>query len=94
VFSKEVLGSVVSEIYEISRGKDVFEQHGQATVVAVYLFTSQAAMKDKSEWIAMLMKGPNDNEPKITFNEFKLNALQDLLDDHKSKWSLIDSQLY
>jgi hypothetical protein len=85
VYTEDVLRNTVLEIYNLNKSKDVFDTHDSATVVGVYLFTSKEAMKDKSDWIAMLINGPDNKHPKITFNNFKLTALNDLKDNIKSK---------
>jgi len=85
IYSKDVLTSTILDIYDLNKDKDVFENYDAPSVIGVYLFTSKEAMKDKAEWIAMLSKGPNDLEPKISFNEFKLTALNTANDNVKSK---------
>ncbi len=85
VYTKEALTNTVMEIYNLNRNKDVFENHDSPTVVGVYLFTSKEAIKDKADWIAMLSKSPNDTEPIVSFNQFKLTALANLSDNIKSE---------
>ena len=50
-------------------------------------------MKDKADWIAMLVKSPNDAEPRINFNNFKLTALANLKDNIKSKDEIVLEKL-
>jgi hypothetical protein len=85
IYTKVALENTVKEIFEVNRDKDVFKNHKSATVLGVSLFTSKEAIKDKSEWIAMLTKGPDDAEPRILFNDFKISALNDLNDNIKSE---------
>ncbi|CAH0185976.1 MULTISPECIES: hypothetical protein [unclassified Pedobacter] len=85
IYTKEALEDAVLEIYNLNSIKDVFETHDKATVLAVYLFTSKEAFKDKSNWIAMLIKGPNENKPRITYNDFKITALNNSADNVKTK---------
>lgn len=85
IYTKEALEDAVLEIYNLNSNKDVFETHDKATVLAVYLFTSKDAFEDKSNWIAMLIKGPNEKEPRITYNDFKITALSNSADNVKTK---------
>ncbi|WP_316848938.1 hypothetical protein [Pedobacter agri] len=85
LYSEVALKTAVMDIYDRCKNKDVFENHEAATVIAVYLYTSKGAIKDKSDWIAMLMKSPNSAEPYISFNQFKISALSKLQDKFKSK---------
>lgn len=85
IYTEEALRNTILEIYDLNKGKNVFDDHDSPTVIAVYLFTSKEAMKDKSEWIAMLIKGPNDIEPNVSFNSFKVTALKNLAANVKSK---------
>jgi hypothetical protein len=48
----------------------VFEYHNVAMVLGVYMFTFKDAYEDKSDWIAMLIKVPGSEEPRISFNNF------------------------
>jgi len=73
------------DIYNRNREKNVFINHDRATVMGVYLFTSKEAYKDKADWIAMLIKGPMDAEPMVSYNRFKITALNNLADNVKSK---------
>jgi hypothetical protein len=85
VYTEDALRNTILEIYNLTKGKAVFDTHDSATVIGVYLFTSKEAMKDKSDWIAMLMKGPDDPELNVSFNRFKVTALNDLKDNVKSQ---------
>jgi len=85
IYSEDALRSVVMDIYDRAKDKNVFESHDVATVIAVYLFTFKKAIQDKSDWIAMLMKSPNSADPYISFNQFKISALSKLRDKIKSK---------
>lgn len=85
VYTEDALRDVLMKIYNLNKNKNVFENHDSATVIAVYLFTSRDAMKDKADWIAMLVKGPNEAEPRISFNDFKITSLNGINDNVKSQ---------
>lgn len=85
IYTKGALKDVVMNVYHLNRDKQVFESHAIATVLAVYLFTSRDAYKDKSNWIAMLIKRPGVQEPGISFNDFKITALNNITDTLKNK---------
>ncbi|WP_316756171.1 hypothetical protein [Pedobacter aquatilis] len=85
IYTKQALKDALMQIYNNNHDKDVFENHDKATVLAVYLFTSKEAFKDKSNWIAMLIKSPNDPEPNIGYNNFKVTALNNSSDTVKSQ---------
>jgi hypothetical protein len=84
IYTKDALEKIVIKIYDLSRDKNIFKHHDAPTVIGVYLYTSQNAFKDKAEWIAMLTKGPNDSEPRVSFNDFKITALHGQSDSSKS----------
>jgi hypothetical protein len=85
VYTEEALKNTVMDIYNRNKDKDVFSNHDRATVMGAYLFTSREAYKDKADWIAMLIKGPMDSEPTVSYNSFKITALNNVGDDVKSK---------
>jgi len=86
VFSKDALSDVLLEVYNKNRKAKVFENFVEPTVIAVYVFTSiEQAKNEKGAWISMLVKVPNDENPKLTFNELKLKSLAGLNDKVKSK---------
>lgn len=85
IYTQQALKDVLIQIYNNNQDKDVFESHDKATVLAVYLFTSKSAFDDKSNWIAMLIKSPNDPEPNISYNNFKVTALNNSSDTVKSQ---------
>lgn len=85
VYTEEALRDALMDIYSRNRNKDVFESHDRATVVGAYLFTSRKTYEDKSNWIAMLIKGPNDSEPYVSYNSFKVMALSGQNDQVKGK---------
>lgn len=93
IFTEEALTNVVIGIYNLNKDKNVFKAHDKATVVGVYLFTSKEAIKDKGDWIAMLVKSPSDTEPRVSFNNFKLTALANLKDNIKSKDEIVLEKL-
>ncbi|ACU63085.1 hypothetical protein [Chitinophaga pinensis] len=84
IYTKVALEKIVLEIYNLNRDKNIFKQHDAPTVIGVYLYTSQNAFKDRAEWIAMLTKGPYDSEPRISFNDFKITALNGQNDSSKT----------
>lgn len=84
IYSENKLKEVLENIYATAKTKDVFENFNAPTVVAIYLYTSKEAAEEKSDWIAMLAKGPKDEKPRLSFNSFKINALQGLTDNTKS----------
>lgn len=85
IYTQYALKNAIMDIYNLNRGKQVFKSHDVATVLGVYLFTSKDAYNDKSNWIAMLIKRPTAEEPEITFNNFKITALNNIKDNIKSK---------
>ena len=84
IYTEDVLRATIMEIYELNRNKSVFSMHEKPTVIAVYLFTSKEASKDKSDWIAMLIKEANETEPRVSFNRFKVSALNNVKDATKT----------
>lgn len=93
IYTKEALKNVVMGIYNLNKDKNVFKAHNKATVLGVYLFTSKEAIKDKADWIAMLVKSPNDTEPRVSFNDFKITALININDNVKSKDEIVLEKL-
>lgn len=85
IYNHQALKEAMMQIYNNNQEKDAFDSHEKATVIAVYLFTSNEAFKDKANWIAMLIKAPSDIEPRISYNDFKINALSNTQDKVKSK---------
>ncbi|RZK43678.1 MAG: hypothetical protein EOO90_01935 [Pedobacter sp.] len=85
IYTKAALEKIVMDIYNDNKDKHVFESHETATVIAVYLFTSIETYKDKADWIAMLIKSPSSDKPDISFNNYKITALNNLTDGVKSK---------
>ena len=85
VYTDDALKNTLMDIYSRNRNKDVFLSHDEATVIGVYLFTLKKAYEDKSNWIAMLIKGPSDSEPIVSCNSFKVRALSDQNNQVKSK---------
>lgn len=84
IYTEGALKIVIMDIYNLNKNKKVFAKHNSATVLAVYLFASKDALKDKANWIAMLIKRPNSVEPEVTFNDLKINALRDVSNKVKS----------
>lgn len=85
VYTETALKEVVMDIYNQNKNKKVFEDHVTATVIGVYLFTSKEASEDKSNWIAMLIKRPSEEDPDISLSDSKIKALYELTDNIKSK---------
>lgn len=85
VYTEEALKDALMDLYRRNCNKDVFDSHDRATVVGAYLFTSLKTYEDKSNWIAMLIKGPSDSEPNVSYNSFKVKALSGQSDQMKSK---------
>ena len=86
IYNKDALSDVMLEVYFRNRKAQVFKNFEEPTVVAVYVFTSiEQAKNDRSSWISMLVKGPNDESPNLTYNEMKLKSLSGLNDEVKSK---------
>lgn len=85
-FTKEALENILMEIYNEHSGKDLFKNFDNATVFGAYLYTSKEALEhDKGSWIGMLSKGPLDSKPEVSYNELKIQSLQGLYDNEKSK---------
>jgi hypothetical protein len=86
IFNKDALSDVLLEVYFRNRKSDVFKNFDEPTVVGVYVFTSKEQIEtDKSSWISMLIKSPNDESPKLSYNEMKLKSLAVLNDKVKSR---------
>lgn len=85
IYTEETLSIILSDIYKRNKDKNVFNEHEKATVVAVFLFTSRDTFKDKANWIAKLTNGPDDAEPQITFNSYKMSALSKSYDTVKNE---------
>lgn len=84
--NKNDLEKTIEKIYNENKKESSYKNFSEPTVVAVYLFSSEKSAKESPEsWVAMLQKGPRDTEPRISINDFKLNALSGLNDDKKSK---------
>lgn len=86
IFNKDALSDVLLEVYFSNRKAKDFKNFDEPTVVAVYIFTSEEQAKtEKDAWIAMLVKGPDDESPKLSYNDLKLKSLAGLNDKVKSK---------
>lgn len=86
IFNKDALSDVLLEVYFSNKKAKGFKNFEEPTVVAVYVFTSEEQAKsDKGAWIAMLVKGPDDESPRLSYNELKLKSLAGLNDKVKSK---------
>ena len=86
IYTENALKNVLLDVYKDNKDKDLFENFDAPTVFGVYVFTSKEILEsDKSAWICMLIKGPSDSEPRLSFNDFKLKSLQGLNDNKKSE---------
>lgn len=83
--SKENLSGTLTEIYGTLQNYNRFKNFSSPTVIAIYLFTSKEKATNMPEsWVAMLSKTPSDNQPRISFNDWQLKALEGLTDNEKS----------
>ncbi|EHQ26158.1 hypothetical protein [Mucilaginibacter paludis] len=83
---KNELELTLNNIYNTYRHEGGYTNFSEPTVVAVYLFeTEKLAKTDPSAWLGMLMKGPSDTNPYLSFNDFKVNASLGLKDKVLSK---------
>jgi len=83
---KAELNNMLKTIYEQYRHESGYSNFDEPTVVAVYLFETEKMLKsDPSSWIGMLIKGPNDNSPHLSLNDFKVVAALGLKDTVLSK---------
>jgi hypothetical protein len=86
IYTEDLLKKVLLDVYDKNKDKNLFTNHNSPTVFGIYLFTSkEIAEKDKSAWVAMLMKGPRDPEPRLSYNDLKIKSLQGLNDNIKSE---------
>jgi hypothetical protein len=84
--TKDKLSATLTKIYDGVKNYSDFKSHSSPTVVAVYLFTSVDKATDMPEaWIAMLSKTPSDNQPRISFDDFKVKAMVSATDNQKDK---------
>ena len=71
--SKEELSNTLNILYQTYRHEGGFQNFTEPTVVGVYLFeTKKLASSDPSAWLAMLIKGPSDDVPNISYNNLKI----------------------
>jgi len=84
--TKEELESTINEIYIDNKNESGYKNFTSPTVIAIYLFTSENKAKEMpDQWIAMLSKGPSDNQPRISIDDLKLKSQSGLTDNNKSK---------
>jgi hypothetical protein len=84
-YTESIMKKVMLDIYDKTKNKNIFENHAAPTVVGAYVYTSKKmAENDKGSWIAMFTKGPNDEEPKLFYQDIKINSLQGLNDKDTS----------
>jgi len=83
--SKENLSGALTKIYSSLQNYSSFKNHSSPTVIAIYLFASKDKAANMPEsWVAMLSKTPSDNQPRISFDDWQLKALEGLTDNEKS----------
>jgi hypothetical protein len=84
-YTKESVKLILVDIYNQNSSKDMFKKFEAPTVFVAYLYTSIESMKkDKSSWIGMLLKGPDDLSPIISFNNQKLESLKNKKENKKT----------
>jgi hypothetical protein len=82
---KPTIERTLKSIYESYRHEGGFTNFTEPSVIGVYLFTSEkVANEDKSNWIGMLVKRPGEENPEISINEWKADALIGESDGKKS----------
>lgn len=96
--TKENLEATLLEIYSSLKSYNDFRNFNAPTVIAVYLYTSkEKANNMKESWIAMLSKTPAADEPQISIDNMKHEALLNLKDSVRSedelKFGAMDSIL-
>lgn len=73
--SKSKLEGTLNKIYLSLRKYKNFNNYSSPTSISVYLYTSrEKAINLQESWIAMLSKSPSENQPIISFDDFKLTA--------------------
>ncbi len=83
--SNDKLSATLTKIYNELQSYNDFKNFSSPTVIAIYLFTSQDKATNMTDsWIAMLSKSPSDNQPRISFNELQVKALEGSKNNEKS----------
>ena len=83
--TKEELENTINEIYIENKNESGYKNFSSPTVIGIYLYTSENKAKEMpDQWISMLSKGPNDTQPRISIDDFKLKSQSGLLDNEKS----------
>jgi len=78
IYTKAALENVLNYIYAKAKSKKLLNYKQTAKIIGIYLFASEEAYEsDRSSWVAMLVKAPKDDYPKITFSMKQL-ALEGL----------------
>ncbi len=89
--TKAKLEGTVNKIYSGLQDYSNFKNFAAPTVIAIYLYTSADKATNMTEsWISMLNKSPSDNQPRISFDDMKLSALE----SGKSKEKSADDLMY
>lgn len=83
--SKDRLSATLNKIYSELRDYNNFKNFSAPSVIAIYVYTSKEKSINMTEsWIAMLSKTPSDNQPRISFDDLKVKALESAMDNEKS----------
>ena len=83
--SNDKLSATLTKIYNGLQSYSDFKNFSSPTVIAIYLFTSQDKATNMTDsWIAMLSKSPSDNQPRISFNDLQVKALEGSKDNEKT----------
>lgn len=83
--SREILTESLLKIYSELKNYNGFKNYSAPSVIGIYLYTSkEMASNMEASWIAMLVKAPNDNQPKISFDDQKIEALKSHTSHEKS----------
>lgn len=83
--SKGVLTESLLKIYSELKNYHGFKNYSAPTVIGIYLYTSkEMASTMEASWIAMLAKTLSDNQPRISFDDQKIEALKSHTDREKS----------
>lgn len=88
------LENTLIDLYEQNKNEDGYNNFDRPTVVGAYLFTSKKlGQQDKAAWIGMLMKGPNDAQPRISIDKLKLKGQRGLKDNETSEDEVVLANL-
>lgn len=83
--SKDRLSATLTKIYGGLQDYNNFKNFSSPSVIAIYVYTSKEKATNMTDsWIAMLSKTPSDNQPRISFDDLKVKALESAMDNEKS----------